>query len=157
MRVRVAANGAAREGLMMIPATHTAAAPVSRLRQESRRRLAVGAHVVDIGSLRVVDHPDGLRLSPKAAAVLLELAHRPNATVSRDELIATVWHDTCPTPDVLTQAVTELRRAFGDDAAAPRYIETLPKLGYRLIARVHFSDVEIAPDDAAIVARAPAS
>ena len=143
---------------MMIPATHTSAAPVSRLRQESRRRLNVGAHVIDIGSLRVLDHPDGLRLSPKAAAVLLELAHRPNSTVSRDELIATVWHDTCPTPDVLTQAITELRRAFGDDAAAPRYIETLPKLGYRLIAPAHYSDVDIAPRERAIAGTlAPAS
>lgn len=143
---------------MIIPATHSPTPPVSRLRQESRRRLNVGTHVVDIGSLRVVDHPDGLRLSPKAAAVLLELAQRPNATVSRDELIATVWHDTCPTPDVLTQAITELRRAFGDDAAAPRYIETLPKLGYRLIAATHFSDVDIAPSESAIAGtRVPAS
>lgn len=130
---------------MMIPATHSHAPPVSRLREAAQSRLAVGTHVVDLGSLRLVDHPDGLRLSPKAAAVLLELAHRPNATLSRDELLTAVWPDTCPTPDVLTQAVTELRRAFGDDAAAPRYIETLPKLGYRLIADVRFSDVDIAP------------
>ncbi|MDC8014823.1 winged helix-turn-helix domain-containing protein [Tahibacter soli] len=143
---------------MMIPATQSSAPAVSRLRQESQRRLNVGTHVVDIGSLRVLDHPDGLRLSPKAAAVLLELAHRPNSTVSRDELLATVWRDTCPTPDVLTQAVTELRRAFGDDAAAPRYIETLPKLGYRLIAATHFSDVELAPREETIAGtRAPAS
>lgn len=117
-----------------------------RLQAMAHRRLRVGEHVIDIGSLRLLDSPDGQRLTPKSAAVLLELAARRGQTISRNELLDTVWAGTCPTPDVLTQAITDLRRVLGDESHAPRYIETVPKLGYRLVAEVAFSDA-IAPAD----------
>ena len=107
----------------------------------AHRRLRVGEHLLDIGSLRLLDVPEGQRLTPKAAAVLIELACRAGQTVGRNELLDAVWAGTCPTPDVLTQAITDLRRALGDESQAPRYIETVPKLGYRLVAEVAFLDV----------------
>jgi Tol biopolymer transport system component/DNA-binding winged helix-turn-helix (wHTH) protein len=103
------------------------------------RYLHVGAHVLDTDTLRVLTAPTPTRLGPKAAAVLLQLVREPGRTHARDELLDTVWKGTCPTPDVLTQAIADLRRAFGDDAQAPRYIETLPRLGYRLLAPVRFA------------------
>jgi len=111
-----------------------------RIRSETNRFLAVGEHVVDIDTLRLVTRPDAARLTPKAAAVLLQLAHAAGRTLSRDDLLNEVWKGTCPTPDVLTQAVKDLRRALGDDLHAPRYVETLPRLGYRLIAPARFVD-----------------
>src|SRR5690606_35021442 len=45
---------------------------------------------------------------------------------------------TLPTDDVLTQAITGLRKAFGDDRDAPAYLETIPKSGYRLLAEVEW-------------------
>lgn len=77
-----------------------------------------------------------VRISPKAMAVLHQLASRPGEVVSRERLLETVWNGTLPTDDVLTHAVGELRRVFGDERAAPRYIETISKTGYRLIAPV---------------------
>lgn len=104
------------------------------------RFLAIESHVVDVDALRVTTNPGVPRLTPKSLAVLLRLAQAEGRTLSRDALLNDVWKGTCPTPDVVTQAITDLRRAFGDDAHAPRYIETLPRVGYRLIAAVRFAD-----------------
>jgi Tol biopolymer transport system component/DNA-binding winged helix-turn-helix (wHTH) protein len=112
------------------------------------RFLAVGDHVVDTDTLRLLSAPDGARLTPKAAAVLLQLVRAQGRTLSRDELLNEVWKGTCPTPDVLTQAVKDLRRALGDDLQAPRYVETLPRLGYRLVAPARFvesAEIGLAP------------
>ena len=111
-----------------------------RIRTEATRFLSVGEHVVDVDTLRLLTRPGSPRLTPKAAAVLLQLARAAGRTLSRDDLLNVVWKGTCPTPDVLTQAVKDLRRALGDDLHAPRYVETLPRLGYRLVAPARFLD-----------------
>ncbi len=92
------------------------------------------------------------RLTPKSVGVLLVLARRPGQVVTRDELFAEVWPDTMPTNDVLTQAVTQLRKAFAATEAGEgaSYIETIAKTGYRLLAPVAW---ESSPD--AAVADAP--
>lgn len=117
--------------------------PLDTVTIPSNLRLRVGDHVVDLGALRVITQPDAARLTSKAAAVLIELARHAGDTVSRDQLLDRVWKDRVTTPDVLTQAIKELRRAFADDARPPRYIETIPKVGYRLLAAV--SVVPVAP------------
>jgi Tol biopolymer transport system component/DNA-binding winged helix-turn-helix (wHTH) protein len=101
-------------------------------------RLRIGDHVVDVGALRVLTRPDQPRLTSKAMAVLLELVRQAGDTVTRDQLLDSVWKGRCPTPDVLNQAIKELRRAFADDAKPSRYVETIPKVGYRLVAQVLF-------------------
>ena len=105
-------------------------------------RLRVGEHLVDIGALRIVTRPDHPRLTSKAAAVLIELVRHAGDTVMRDQLLDRVWADRVTTPDVLTQAIKELRRAFNDDAKPSRYIETIPRVGYRLLAPVSLLDAE---------------
>jgi len=77
-----------------------------------------------------------VRLEQKFMQVLVCLACRPSEVVSKDELIRTVWADTFVTDDVLTRAVSELRRILKDDAKQPHIIETVAKNGYRLIAPV---------------------
>lgn len=95
---------------------------------------------------RVVTRPDGgegRRLTHKALQVLVVLVERQGVVVTRDVLFEQVWPDTMPTDDVLTQAITQLRKAFGDDREAPRYIETISKTGYRLLAPAQWLDDEI--------------
>jgi DNA-binding winged helix-turn-helix (wHTH) protein/TolB-like protein/Tfp pilus assembly protein PilF len=77
-----------------------------------------------------------VRLEHKFMQVLVCLAGRPGEVISKDELIRTVWADTFVTDDVLTRAVSELRRILRDDAKQPHIIETVAKNGYRLIAPV---------------------
>ncbi|MEO5560973.1 MAG: winged helix-turn-helix domain-containing protein [Dokdonella sp.] len=103
---------------------------------QSNLRLRIGEHVIDVGALRVITRPECPRLTSKAVAVLIELVRHVGSTVTRDELLDRVWTGRFTTPDVLTQAIKELRRAFADDSKPPLYIETIPKVGYRLIAPV---------------------
>ena len=77
-----------------------------------------------------------VRLEPKAMELLLVLASRPGQVVSREELLSTVWPGVVVGDEALSQVVTKLRKALGDDARVPTYIETISRRGYRLIAQV---------------------
>ena len=68
--------------------------------------------------------------------LLLALAARGGRVVSVQELLDEVWADVIVTSDSVYQAVAALRRTLGDDSKEPRYIATLPRRGYRLIAPV---------------------
>jgi TolB-like protein len=68
--------------------------------------------------------------------LLLCLAERPGETVTADEIMERVWTGTIVSPDSIYQAVAALRRLLGDDAKTPAYIATVPRRGYRLVARV---------------------
>jgi len=108
-------------------------------------RLRVGEHVVDVGALQVLTRPGHPRLTGKSVAVLIELVRHAGNTVTRDMLMDRVWPRRFTTPGVLNQAITELRRAFEDDGRPPTCIQTIPKVGYRLLAPVQVME---APDDA---------
>jgi Tol biopolymer transport system component/DNA-binding winged helix-turn-helix (wHTH) protein len=68
--------------------------------------------------------------------VLLLLVAHQGKVVSRVAILEWVWAGTLPSDDVLTQAIAQLRKAFGDDRDTPRYLETIAKGGYRLLAPV---------------------
>ena len=105
-----------------------------------RSGFIVGEWQVDPSTNRVVRGSEQIKLEPKVMAVLVHLASRPNQMVSRQELEASVWASTVVSYDALTGAIQKLRKAFGDDSAHPRFIETLSKKGYRLIAPVSQAD-----------------
>lgn len=83
------------------------------------------------------------RITPKAISVLAALIEQGGRVVSRDALLAQVWAGTLPTDDVVTQAISQLRKAFDDDRGNPRYIETIAKHGYRLLAPVELLDDDV--------------
>lgn len=68
--------------------------------------------------------------------VLVQLATHSNEVLSKNQLMHAVWPDTFVGEDVLTRCVSELRRVLDDDARSPRFIQTIPKTGYRMIAPV---------------------
>ncbi len=73
-------------------------------------------------------------LELKVMAVLVCLAERPGELVTRQDLIDTVWAVEYISEKTLTRAIVELRRALGDDAREPSYVETIHRRGYRLLA-----------------------
>ena len=77
------------------------------------------------------------RLEPKVMAVLVYLIEHAGEIVSRETLEREVWRDTVVTYEALTVTINKIRAALGDSPREPRYIETLPKRGYRLVAAVH--------------------
>ena len=113
------------------------------LHQESDR-LKVGEFVVDLPRREVSSpaHAEPVRLTVKALHVLLALVGQHGKVVSREALLEWVWPDTMPTDDVLTQAIGQLRKAFAEDRDAPRYLETISKGGYRLLAPVEWLGAE---------------
>ena len=91
---------------------------------------------VDLNQLRVRRAGVDVQLEPKSFDVLRCLLEHRDRLVSKDELLDAVWHDTFVTPNVLTRAVAQLRKALGDEAREARIIETVAKRGYRFIASV---------------------
>jgi DNA-binding winged helix-turn-helix (wHTH) protein/TolB-like protein len=95
------------------------------------QRLQVGDWTVDPALNELSAPGKTVKLEPKAMAVLVYLAERPGQVVSRDELLSAVWSGLVVSDDALTQVVIKLRKALGE-----AYIQTIPKGGYRLVARV---------------------
>ncbi|MEO1575666.1 MAG: winged helix-turn-helix domain-containing protein, partial [Pseudomonadota bacterium] len=88
----------------------------------------------DTGRLRRDDVE--VSLEPQLVDLLVLLAREPGRVMSRSALETALWPDTIVGEDTLARTVSRLRRALGDSAQSPSYIETLPKRGYRLIASV---------------------
>lgn len=85
----------------------------------------------------VIEGPDGeISLQPKIMEVLCELVRHQGEVLSRAELIDLVWGVEFGGDESLTRAISQLRKAFGDTKEEPRYVETIPKRGYRLLAPV---------------------
>jgi TolB-like protein/class 3 adenylate cyclase len=90
-----------------------------------------------------------IRLEPRTMGVLVYLASRPGEVVTREQLEQQVWRGMVVGYDALSNAITKLRRAFDDDPRHPKIIETIPKVGYRLIGEVsHSSPDTESPGDA---------
>jgi TolB-like protein/DNA-binding winged helix-turn-helix (wHTH) protein len=79
---------------------------------------------------------ESVHLAPKAMAVLDCLASASNSVVTRQEIFNSVWPGAVVSDEALTQRIAELRKAFGDSAKQSKIIETIPKIGFRLIPPV---------------------
>ena len=77
-----------------------------------------------------------IELPPKPFAVLRYLVENPGRLVTHDELLDALWPETYVQPQVLRTYMLELRKVLEDDAKQPRFIQTLPKRGYRFVAPV---------------------
>lgn len=96
----------------------------------------IGDWYIDPVAGRICRNGETVRIEARALKLLLVLAKRPGETVSIDELLDEVWSGVVVTPDSVYQAVAALRRLLGDDPKQPRYIATVPRLGYRMVATV---------------------
>jgi TolB-like protein/DNA-binding winged helix-turn-helix (wHTH) protein/Tfp pilus assembly protein PilF len=111
----------------------------------------VGEYRIHPGENQVRCEAGSIQVEPKVMSLLVYLARNAGSTIAREQLFEAVWPGVVVTDDTLTQAVAKLRKAFGDDARNPRYIQTVPKGGYRLCAAVRFAS------DAPAVSRAGAA
>jgi predicted ATPase/DNA-binding winged helix-turn-helix (wHTH) protein len=92
-----------------------------------------------------------IRLTPKAFAVLQYLVAHAGRLVMHDELLEAVWPETYVQPEVLKSHIFDVRRALGDRAKQPRFVETVARRGYQFIAAV---GEDGAPDSVAAPPRA---
>ncbi|HUO85950.1 MAG TPA: LpqB family beta-propeller domain-containing protein [Thermoanaerobaculia bacterium] len=97
----------------------------------------LGDHLVEPATNRLRrPGAEPVQLEPKVMDVLLRLARDPGELVTREELFDSVWPGLYVTEHALFRCISDLRKHLGDAASAPRYLETIRKRGYRLIAPV---------------------
>src|SRR5262245_530197 len=101
---------------------------------EADRRLTFEGFTLDTVNERLLLGDEIVALTPKGFAVLRCLVEHGGQLVKKEALLRAGWADTHVTDAVLKVSILEIRRALGDDAAAPRFIETVPRRGYRFIA-----------------------
>jgi len=81
----------------------------------------------------VTDRHESRHLAPKAIEVLLCLAESPGELVTREVLLEAAWGDGQGSQEALGHAISEIRHALDDHPDNPRFVQTLPKRGYRLV------------------------
>src|SRR5688572_32104161 len=95
----------------------------------------------DTYTLEVAEHrlrrgDQEVSLPPKAFETLVYLVQRHGHLVKKNELLDAVWAGIAVTEGVLTLRIKEIRQALGDDAKNPRFIKTIPTVGYKFTAEV---------------------
>lgn len=105
-------------------------------RDFSREDFCVGGRTVRPRLGRIVFRGETVQVQPKIMELLVCLARHRGEVVTRAELIAEVWGGAHVTEHAIARAVCGLRKIFGDSAQRPRVVETIPKIGYRLVAPV---------------------
>ena len=96
---------------------------------QTKQELRFGPYRLDLEHGQLWRGTQGVKLTPKALAVLRQLVQQAGQVVSKEELFQTVWADTVVSDAALTFCIQELRRALRDDAKEPRYIETVHRRG----------------------------
>jgi DNA-binding winged helix-turn-helix (wHTH) protein/TolB-like protein len=123
--------------------------------RDAAGRYRFGVFEFDAAAPELRKHGRRLKIRPQSLKLLKLLLDAGGDIVSRERIHATLWG-----PDVfvdfeqgVNHCIKELRRAFGDDASTPRYIETLPRRGYRFITPfTRVTDTPLEP----VAAAAPA-
>lgn len=100
---------------------------------------------IDVSNLRLTLCGEVRPLEPKSFKLLMFLVEHPGRAVSKDELMAAVWADTAVSDNSLARAITQIRKALGDDPKAPRYIETVPTVGYRFAGQCRVEEISSRP------------
>ena len=88
---------------------------------------------IDVAKHRLLKDGEPLPVTPKAVEILLLLAQNSGRIVEKDELMAAIWPDTVVEESNLTQTVYVLRKILGQDASGEKFIQTIPKRGYRFL------------------------
>jgi len=91
---------------------------------------------LDVAARKLLRGDKAMSVPSRAFDALVYLLERRERLVQKNELIEAIWTDVVVTDDSLTHAVSVLRRALADERAHPKYIETVPRRGYRFIGAV---------------------
>jgi len=108
---------------------------------------------LDVRERRLLRGAEVVRVSPKAYDVLVALVQQRGRLVTKDELLKRIWPESFVEEGGLTVHMSALRKALGEDAHRPIYIETVAGSGYRFIAAVRFDSEDERPFASSAVAR----
>src|SRR6266576_422220 len=119
---------------------------VMRAAQSPLRTRGFGVFEVDLRAAELRKHGVRIKLQEQPFQILSLLLEHPGEVVTRDELREKLWpaHTFVDFDRSLNKAMTKLRAALGDSADSPRYVETIPRHGYRFLAPVYLPQSELA-------------
>jgi DNA-binding winged helix-turn-helix (wHTH) protein len=100
------------------------------------RLVEFGSFTLDLTRRLLCTNGQRIHLTAKPLETLIVLVSRPGETVSKQELMDAVWKNTAVTEDVLVQAIGEIRRALGERTGEDRFVQTVPRQGYRFVMPV---------------------
>ena len=112
---------------------------------------------VDLRTMSLSKQGEIVQMEPKVFDVLRCLIEHRDRLLTKDELLDRAWRDTFVTPNALTRAIAQLRKALGDEAGDSRFIATVSKRGYRWIAPVAVIGSDAAPVTPVVAALTPAA
>ncbi|WP_246450377.1 winged helix-turn-helix domain-containing protein [Sphingomonas rhizophila] len=101
-----------------------------------REEVRFDRFTLDLADRRLRRDGEAVELNARYFDALVLLVRESGALVTKDRFLEEVWRGVPVTDEALTQGIKTLRRTLGDDAAQPRFIETVPKHGYRFIATI---------------------
>lgn len=109
--------------------------------ESSTTRFRLNDWQVDPGLDTIANAQTSIKLDPRPMQVLVFLARHAGQVLNQRQIEQAVWGDVLVTTNSVYQCITQLRKALGDDAKQPQYIQTIPRKGYRLIATLEWLDL----------------
>lgn len=103
---------------------------------EMRRVYHFNGVTLDLETMRLRHDGNEVALEPKLFYLLEFLIVNRDRVVLKEEIFRSVWKDVVVTDNALTRAIAQIRKAVNDDPRNPRFIETVPTVGYRFIAPI---------------------
>ncbi|CAH9062180.1 hypothetical protein PSECIP111951_02640 [Pseudoalteromonas holothuriae] len=104
--------------------------------------LQFGDFQFDIALSRLTHAHAQVSLDPRQIALLTYFLQNPQRIINRDELQTHIWQGVIVTDNAINKLIANLRKALRDDAKEPKYVQTVPKLGYRFVCDVTPIEVE---------------
>lgn len=104
------------------------------MRRVATRGYRFGDVELDVQNLVLTVGSKARPLEPKSFRLLQFLVENRGRAVPKEEILAAIWQDTFVTDNALTRAIAQVRKALDDDPKQPKYIETVPTVGYRFLA-----------------------
>ena len=95
-----------------------------------------GPFQLDSAALQLTESGRIVPIPPKALDMLLLLISQPSTLVSKQVILAKLWPDVTVTNNAMTQVLSQLRQALGDDRSSPRYVQTVRQRGFRFIGEL---------------------
>ncbi|MGB9180348.1 MAG: transcriptional regulator, partial [Pyrinomonadaceae bacterium] len=106
------------------------------MNRQKRHLYEFGQFRIDVGERQLLRGEEQIALTPKAFDTLLVLVENCGHALDKKELMEKVWPDSFVEENNLAQNISTLRKALGESEAGLKYIETVPKRGYRFVADV---------------------
>ncbi|MBL8299647.1 MAG: winged helix-turn-helix domain-containing protein [Rhodanobacteraceae bacterium] len=115
--------------------------PTDRIRTlATRSRFRIGGAQVQPDRLTITLDGKDILVEPRTMEVLVALAEHAGEVVTAEQILIEVWRGTFYGDNPVHKAIANLRKVLGDDLKSPRYIETIRRRGYRLVAKVSYPE-----------------